>query len=54
MEQGLPVIQVQKRGQDKTVPSYVCKLLSFLFADDDSLKMLKQVWSSRETSLNAL
>ncbi|CDJ45353.1 hypothetical protein, conserved [Eimeria tenella] len=43
MEQGLPVIQVQKRGQDKTVPSYVCKLLSFLFADDDSLKMLKQI-----------
>ncbi|CDJ48999.1 hypothetical protein, conserved [Eimeria brunetti] len=42
VEQGLPVIQVQKSGQDKTVPSYVCKLLSFLFADDESLKMLKE------------
>lgn len=43
MEQGLPVIQVRKSGQDTTVPSYVCKLMSFLFADDESLKMLRQV-----------
>lgn len=42
-EQGLPVIQVRKTGQETTAPSYVSKLMSFLFADDESLKVLRQV-----------
>ncbi|KAL8443190.1 hypothetical protein Emed_006929 [Eimeria media] len=43
MEQGLPVIHVPKTGHEGMVPSYISKLLAFLFADDQSLKMLKQV-----------
>ncbi|KAL8271703.1 hypothetical protein Esti_004379 [Eimeria stiedai] len=43
MEQGLPVIYVPKTGYEGMVPSYISKLLAFLFADDHSLKMLKQV-----------
>ncbi|XP_026194226.1 uncharacterized protein LOC113147545 [Cyclospora cayetanensis] len=42
MEQGLPVIHVRKTGQENVVPSYVCKLFTFLFADDESLKLLKE------------
>lgn len=51
MEQGLPVILVSKSGQSQKVPSYVCKLLTFLFADDESLKLLRQVGTHQQHPL---
>ncbi|EPR58793.1 hypothetical protein TGGT1_315710 [Toxoplasma gondii GT1] len=42
-QQGLPVLLIQKPNNPSPTSTYVCRVLAFLFADDASLKLLKQV-----------
>lgn len=45
-QQGLPVLLIQKPNNPAPTSTYVCRVLAFLFADDASLKLLKQVRST--------
>ncbi|CBZ55415.1 conserved hypothetical protein [Neospora caninum Liverpool] len=50
-QQGLPVLLIQKPNNPSPTSTYVCRVLAFLFADDASLKLLKQL-GNKQSEMN--
>ncbi|PFH33674.1 hypothetical protein BESB_078900 [Besnoitia besnoiti] len=50
-KQGLPVLLIQKPNNPTPTSTYVCRVLAFLFADDASLKLLKQL-GTKQSEMN--